>query len=86
MNIPSYIAKVMDISTECDILEWWKCNKEALPHWFSAVMKALVVQPSTAAAKRAFSILTASFVDQQERSLEDYIEASVILQFNKSIT
>ena len=44
--------------------------------------KVLVVQPSSAAAERVFSILSNSFTDQQEQSLEDYVEASVMLQYN----
>ena len=34
----------------------------------------MLVQPSSAAAERVFSILTNSFSSQQESSLEDYIQ------------
>ena len=56
---------------------------DGLPHWSSAERKVLVVQPSSAAAERVFSILSISFTDQQEQSLEDYVEASVMLQYNQ---
>ena len=39
----------------------------------------LLLQPSSAAAERVFSILSNSFNSQQESSLEDYTELSVIL-------
>ena len=37
----------------------------------------LLMQPSLAAAGRAFSLLTNSFSDEQRRSLEDYIGLSI---------
>ena len=43
---------------------------------------AYCIQPSSAAAERAFSILNSSFGDRQESSLQDYIECSVLLQYN----
>ena len=82
-ELPSYLAKASDVSPDFDMLEWWKRNSGGLPHWCSAAMKVLVVQPSSAAAERVFSILTNSFTDKQERSLEDYVETSVMLQYNQ---
>ena len=51
-------------------------------HWSSAVRKILLVQPSSAAAERVFSILTTSFGHLQNQSLSDYIELSLMLQYN----
>ena len=42
----------------------------------------ILVQPSSAAAERIFSILSNSFTDRQEHALRDYIETSVMLQYN----
>ena len=36
-----------------------------------------------AAAERVFSLLKASFNERQDGSLQDYIEASLMLQYNK---
>ena len=52
-----------------------------LPNWSSAVKKVLLVQPSSAAAERVFSLLSASFHEQQENALSDYLQASVMLQY-----
>ena len=41
-----------------------------------------LIQPTSAAAERVFSLLSNSFGSAQERSLEDYIEASIMLQYN----
>ena len=82
-ELPSYVAKASDVSTEFDVLEWWKRNSDGLSHWSLAARKVLVVQPSPAAAERVFSILSNSFTDQQQHSLEDYVETSVMLQYNQ---
>ena len=50
-----------------------------ISHWSSAVMKVLLVQPSSAAAERVFSILNSSFNDSQEHALVDYLQACVML-------
>jgi hypothetical protein len=84
-ELPQYVAAAQDviISSEEKKVEWWKHHAEQLPNWSSAVKKVLLVQPSSAAAERAFSILNASFNDQQHHALSDYLQASVMLQYNK---
>lgn len=46
-----------------------------LPCWSNACQSILLMQPSSAAVERLFSLLTNSFSDEQRRSLEDYIIA-----------
>ena len=50
-----------------------------LPMWARSFRKIALIQPSSAAAERVFSILQSSFGKQ---SLEDYIQLSVMLQYN----
>ena len=82
-ELPSYLAKVDDISDDLDPLEWWKLNASVLPHWSNDVKKVLAIQPSSAAAGRVFSLLNSGFSDLQENSLKDYIEASIMLRYNQ---
>ena len=79
-ELPVYLA--MDISPQMDALDWWQHNSRALPHWSAAAKKALLVQPSSAAAERAFSLLANSCNDRQQNALEDYVETSIIIQYN----
>ena len=44
----------------------------------SSISKSLLVQSSSADAKRVFSLLKPSFNDQQDNSLKDYIESSLM--------
>lgn len=81
-ELPSYLAKAEGTAPDVDYLHWWKNNADSLPIWASCAQKILSVQPSSSAAERVFSIINASFHDQQDNALQDYIEASVMLQYN----
>ncbi len=70
------------MSPTIDKLEWWKKHSNELPHWSAACKLVLLVQPSSAAAERVFSLLSNSFGEQQTSSLEETIEASIMLQYN----
>ena len=82
-ELPVYLAKADGIDTKYCVLQWWKSNAADLPHWSALARKVRLVQPSSAAAERVFSILSNSFGDRQLNALEDYIEISVMLQYNK---
>ena len=79
-ELPAYLAATEDvvINTEERKVQWWYNHKDQLPHWASAVKKVLLVQPSSAAAEKVFSILKSSFND-----LINYLQASVMTQYNK---
>ena len=64
-EMPKYLAAAQDVIMACeeDKVKWWRQQSDNLPHWSSAVMKVLLVQPSSAAAERVFSILNSSFND-----------------------
>ena len=57
-------------------------NESILPAWASAVKKVLLVQLSSAASERVFSLPKSGFGEQQDNSLQDYLEASVMLRCN----
>ena len=77
-----YLAKAA-VDTSVDPMDWWRQNQIHLPKWSSALQKVLLIQPSSAASERVFSLLNSSFSEQQERALQDYVETSLMLQFNK---
>ena len=83
IELPSYLTAVEDTdSSSVNAMEWWKRHEQDLPNWCSAFQQVLLVQPSSAAAERVFSLLQNSFSQRQSNSLEDYIETSVMLQYN----
>ena len=54
MEIPMYMAASEDVSTEIDLIAWWKRHAVELPKWANAFKKVLLVQPLSAAAERVF--------------------------------
>ena len=81
-EFPQYIALAEDIDPSYDPLLFWKRHEVNLPNWSNAVKSILLVQPSSAASERVFSLLRNSFGERQNSSLQDYIEASIMLQYN----
>ena len=82
-ELPTYLAEAADIDRDFDQLQWWKLHATTLPNWSAAAKKIILIQPSSAAAERVFSLLKASFGEQQDMALQDYIEASIMLQYNE---
>ena len=81
-ELPSYLAKADGTGAATDPIAWWKSHALDLPHWSKSAADILLVQPSSAAAERVFSLLNSSFGPQQDTSLNDYIESSLMLQYN----
>ena len=50
--------------------------------WCCVVKVIALISPSSAAVERVFSIMRRHFQDDQKRSLEDYVEGSVMLEYN----
>ena len=82
-ELPLYLAKCADTDANFCALKWWKTNSPELPTWAACAKKVLLVQPSSAAFERVFSLLNSSFQEQQDAALQDYIEASLMLQYNR---
>ena len=81
-ELPTYLAKAADVDSSIDPMHWWRLNASTLLHWAVAACRVLLVQQSSAASKRVFSLLNASFDDQQEGALQDNLERTVMLQYN----
>ncbi len=79
-ELPEYLAAAEDVSDKVDVIEHKESGR--LPNWTRTCRLVFLVQPSSAAAERVFSLLTASFSPQQDTSLEDYKQLSVTLQYN----
>ena len=77
-ELPLYLAKAVDVDSSVSVMDWWRQNATHLPKWSSALQKVSLVQPSSAASERVFSLLNSSFNDKQEHSLQDYVEASIM--------
>ena len=56
-EFPLYVAAVEDISSELDTILFWKQYANNIPTWKEAAAKVILLQPSSAAAERVFSLL-----------------------------
>ena len=65
-KLPTYLAWAADVNSHFDAVEWWFGNQDHLPQWSLAARKIFLVNNS--------------FGSRQQNSLEDYVEASVMLQ------
>ena len=54
----SFKAGIADLAAKK--VEWWRQNEDNLPHWVGAVKMVLLLQPTSAAAERVFSLLRLS--------------------------
>ena len=70
MELPVYLVAAEDVFFEGDSTEkgkkkvgWWRDHSQDLLHWSAAAKKVFLVQPSSAAAERVFSLLAATFTN-----------------------
>ena len=82
-ELPTYLALAADVSSDINPLKWWKDHHEELPKWSSAALKVFLVQPSSTAVERVFSLLKNSFGEQQQSSLNDLVTATLMVQYNR---
>jgi hypothetical protein len=66
-------------SLDVDKLDWWKQHETELPLWSRNCKSVLLIQPSSVAAERVFSLLANSFNERQTSDLE---QTSLMLQYN----
>ncbi|CAN0515366.1 unnamed protein product, partial [Laminaria digitata] len=62
----------------------WVDNAASLPAWFKVVKKLWLVQPSSAMMERVFSVLNDVFGKQPTTCLNDLVETTVMVRFNRT--
>jgi len=94
-EIPSYTKRANDIKPLEERLvkgagtfcheDWWYAAQESneIPVFCKFVRKMLCNSPNSCAPERVFSILDDTFGDDQRRAFADYMELSLVLQFNE---
>ena len=82
-EFPKYYVLAAEVSSDISSLDFWKDHTASIQIWSNTAQNVLLLQPSSAAAERVFSVLNNTFASKQLRALEDYVEASIMLQYNK---
>ena len=65
------------------ILAWWRDNSRTFPAWALAARVVFAISPNSASCERVFSLLKNLFGEQQMAALADYVQASLMLNYNK---
>ena len=81
-DLPTYFAQANDVDRAIDPIKWWKDHSPTLPAWAAVAKQVVLIQPYSATAERVFSLRKNSFGERQDSSLQNYIEASLMLQYN----
>ena len=91
-ELPVYLAAAEDVNVlnEEQKVEWWHRQEERLRRWATAVKQVLLIQPSSAAAERVFSILKALLCSRRLHSsqcdgtIQQAISARNCLQYTET--
>ena len=73
-ELPTYLAKSVDIDLNFSCLEWWKQNETALPCFSAAACKIFLISCIGMCFFIAKCII-------QHHSLQDYVKTSVMLHY-----
>ena len=66
-----------------DLLAFWRGHKGEIPAFAKMCRAVLTYAPNSCPPERVFSILADSFGDDQKSALADYMEWSMMVQFNE---
>ena len=66
------------------VLDWWRDNSDdKISAWSAAARIAFAISPSSASCERVFALLEMMFGEQQLSALADYVQAALMLRYNK---
>ena len=65
------------------MLTWWRTNGRSFPAWALAARIVFASSPNSASCERVFALLRNVFGEQQMRSLADYVQAALMLNYNQ---
>ena len=80
-NAPAFDkGSVADYSNA--ILAWWRDNCKTFPAWALAARIVFAISPNSASCERVFALLKNLFGEEQMHALADYVQASLMLNYN----
>jgi hypothetical protein len=90
-ELPTYLANCAGVVIDhadvgeftAAVLGWWASHGPSVPTWAQAVRIIGSFNVNSAAAERVFSALKRMFGDAQMTTLSYYIQAALMLHFNK---
>ena len=65
------------------ILDWWRTSSSTFPAWALAARVVFAISPNSGSCERVFARLKDLFGEQQASALADYVQAALMLNYNK---
>ena len=87
-EFPDYVAKSSEVKEQMDaesLWAWWIKSPKELKGWRLFARRAALLQPSSAAAERVFSMLENLMSDNQSNSLGDRVEGALMMRYNSRL-
>jgi hypothetical protein len=93
VEIPKYMSSASSLRLDRTdvaqfskgVLQFWRSHATEMPHWAEAARIVFSMAPSSAACERVFSLLALMFDTRQWSALMDFVEGSLILNYNKRV-
>lgn len=93
-ELPNYVAAAATVTIDYTetgedhsftkgVLKFFKEKGSNFPAWTACAQIVFTFTPNSAAAERVFSLLKSMFAEDQLSALADYIQAAVMLRYNK---
>ena len=83
----AHSAGAFDKSSVADyteaMLTWWRTNGGSFPAWALAARIVFASSPNSASCERVFALLRNLFGELQMKSLADYVQAALMLNYNQ---
>jgi hypothetical protein len=76
VELPCYLSTSADLGQHVDPLDWWKCQSKTLPRLVSCCFNHTTGTALFGSSGVYFLVAKCSFGDQQDTTLQDYIETS----------
>mmetsp|Transcript_33962 Transcript_33962/g.58035 ORF Transcript_33962/g.58035 Transcript_33962/m.58035 type:complete len:183 (-) Transcript_33962:92-640(-) len=83
-SCPGFDRSDIPLYTE-QVLKWWRVNNPCFPTWAVAARMVFSMSPNSASCERVFSLLKQMFGLDQKAALADYLQAALMLRFNKRV-
>ena len=81
---PAFDCSSVNDFTE-GILAWWRVHSCSFPAWALAARVVFAISPNSASCERVFALLRNLFGEKQVSALSDYLQASLMLNYNKRV-
>jgi hypothetical protein len=93
VEIPKYMASASSLRLDRadvaefskGVLQFWRSHATEMPHWAEAARIVFSMAPSSAACERVFSLLASMFDMNQRHTLMDFVEGSLMLNYNDRV-